>query len=340
MKKSLFSLLLTGSLVLTSAIPLDILAIKPKAQKLAEESAESDCNSQNAKKALRTRTKLDIIGVAITESIGLFLSANAARLWHNQKPFSAGINAAFATSFTIGAIVESYRTYLRYMKPEETESKMPKWLIEWLLKPKTYKPIKIAKPFPGPQLRLNGIPQLPGFYHMVSDTPVPHENGYCSIDALYNICLINEKIVGNRPSDQEFFEAQKAIVKDPAHRTGVKVIFASSGIHTLEISSIIKRLKLPITLLPHEEANTFHEYTDEITASFIEINKLAREWHNSTGPRVAHFLCCIPAHAFAISVIRLANGSQAMYLYDCLNEDADDIDHMCQHIDYIYDKFF
>lgn len=337
MKKSLFSLFLIGSMALTSVLPLELLAAKPKTQKHVQMSTDNDFK---AKKPFGKRFMIDLLGVATSSSLSILLSANTARLWFNKKPFSSGISASFATLFTIDVITGIYRTYQRHMKPEEIESKIPKWLVERLIKPKTHKPLRIAAPFPGTQLQLTDIPQLPGFYHMVSETPVPQKDGYCGIHALYNICIINERILGNRPSDKEFFAAQKAIVQDPSQLTGLRRIFNSSGLSVFDIEKIINRLKLPVTILRHEETNVFSEYTDEINKIFIKVNKLAHEWHNSTGPRVAHFVCCIPGHGFAISVIRKADGSQAMYLYDCNNEYAQDRAHMRQHIEYIYDRFF
>lgn len=339
MKKSLFSLFLTGSLALSAGLPLNVLAARQEANKTIKKAILTDVDffAQEAKKPFRKRLNSDVkIYTALDIAATILLYANAVRLGINKKPIYSAISAALATLSAADTIVGAYMLY--------TQPKIPKRLIE----PKPNKPIAIAKPFPGELLQLDGIPQRPGFYHMVSTAPVPEKDGYCAIHALYNIGLTNEKVLGKRPSDKEFFAAQKAVVKNPAHRTGLIRIFLRSGLNIFDISKIIKRLKLPITTLRAVDNNIICEdswgfySTDlgEIAEAFIKINKLAREWHNSTGPRVAHFLCYIPGHAFAISVIRMADGSQAMYLYDGLNEQADDIPLMRQHIEYIYDRFF
>lgn len=206
--------------------------------------------------------------------------------------------------------------------------------------------IHIADQFPGTLLmELNGIPQLPGFYHIWSGTPVRLELGenYCVIHALYNMVLIDERILGKQISDAEFFETHRVMVEN----LGLEYFLPGRGTSPFQAAKIAQRLKLSQFVALDACDNGIEEVSSfailnatRIDRAYAEVFKIAQEWHQTTGPRVAHFLCCIPGHGFGISVVRLADGSQAMYLYDCQNEMSIDRDLMSKHIEYIYNRFF
>lgn len=194
---------------------------------------------------------------------------------------------------------------------------------------------------------------------MESNTPIPQINGYCGIHALYNMGLMEKHILGKQPTIGEFFRAQLTLVPKiaakhtqlcfhPFDKSGhIGIIFNSTGLMASDAIKIGKRLKLLPIIALNAKDNAISEVASfallestKIARAYAQMSACAQEWHNSTGPRVAHFFCCIPEHAIAISVMRMADGSQAMCLYDSLNGEAIHIDHMRQHVEYIYHRFF
>lgn len=220
--------------------------------------------------------------------------------------------------------------------------------------------IGIANPLAGRQLQIPGIPRLRGFYHMESN--MPHFlgldqdgvflRGPCGIHSVYNMAQVEARIMGRQIPDEEFDEALQAAIPN------LREIHA--GTHALHVGEIAVRLNLaPVVALQFDRNGRIvtargadYEYVGGererraaeaaamIGAAEHDFRQAANEFHRAHGPRVAHFLCGIPGHWVAISVTRNAQGEQAMYLYDNLNEQAEELDHMRRHIENIYQRFF
>lgn len=215
--------------------------------------------------------------------------------------------------------------------------------------------VPIANPHPGRQLHVRGIPDnLPGFYHMHSNMPWhlqeddngEHLGGPCGIHAAWNMAQVEAHATGRHINAQEFERELRAVLPNLA--------VAHHGLTNDQVERIVDRLHLsPVTVLSFDDNDNIQllghqvEYDDPrdvdnlfVAAANRELDRIAGEFRRTQGVRVAHFLCGIPGHWIAISVVRNEQGAQAMYLYDNLNNRPHEVDHMRRHIENIYRRFF
>ncbi len=178
--------------------------------------------------------------------------------------------------------------------------------------------VPVAGPFNGNQLNILGL-NLPGFYHMTSHTPYHGVHNACGVNAAFNMALVEAQLFGRPMDNERFREAQRAIFPGMGGR----------GASNHEVQAMVNRMGLAqMTLLLQNRPNVGG------------INGRAYMFRNTQGPRVAHFLCQVPGHWIAISVVRNQFGELAMYLYDNMNGAARNRDAMRRHVENVYNAFF
>lgn len=183
-------------------------------------------------------------------------------------------------------------------------------------------PVRIANPLPGQQVHLNGIPNLPGFYHMLSQTPYHAVRDSCGVQSAYNMAQVEARTFGRQLDEQEFRRVQEATFPQLGHR----------GASNTQVARMTRELGLGrMGLLLDARRNR---------GGVATIEARAAEFHRANGPQVVHFLCEVPGHWIAISIVRNAAGEQAMYLYDNMNQQARSIPEMRQHVENVYNRFF
>lgn len=198
--------------------------------------------------------------------------------------------------------------------------------------------IRIANPMPGQQLHiLNDLGNLNGFYHMHSATPyarVPHS---CGVQSAYNMGLVQAHVFGRQMNDAAFDNAlddtiasnRVRIAGQPRNqgRVPLRNMIGRRGLSNTEVVGIAREAGLePVTVL--------------VNAQGGNIQHRAAEFHRAQGPHVVHFLCNVPHHWIAISVVRMADGSQAMYLFDNMNNAARSLPEMRAYVQAIHQRFF
>lgn len=195
--------------------------------------------------------------------------------------------------------------------------------------------VRIANPLPGQQLHLNGMPNnLPGFYHMRSATPYQGVRESCGINAAYNMALVEAQAAGRHVDNNAFNNAlDNTVINRRIHIAGqprnqgnhqvLRDMLGRRGFSNNEIAGLARNFGLaPMVVLVNPRAlgpNAFN---------------------GAQGPQVAHFLCNVPGHWIAISVVRHVDGTQAMYLYDNLNGAARSVPEMRAYVEAIYNRFF
>lgn len=205
--------------------------------------------------------------------------------------------------------------------------------------------VPLANPFPGRQLQARGLPRLPGFYHMHSAMPEllglnedgEDIKGPCGIHSAWNMAQVEARVMGRQITVEDFDRALQAVIPDLRAKDG--------GLYDHEVANIAAQLHLaPVTALGFDRNDNIfligQAAYDFVEAANQELNRIAQEFRRTYGARVAHFLCGIPGHWVAISVVRHADGAQAMYLYDNLNNRPHAVAHMRRHIENIYNRFF
>jgi len=206
--------------------------------------------------------------------------------------------------------------------------------------------VHIANPLPGRQLHVNGIPNLPGFYHMRSHTPYHGIPRSCGLHSTYNMAQVEARTLGRQMNDNAFDQIARAVfpglnmprggasndnVARMAHRLGLAPVVVLGFNENDEIQRVGREVHV-------RHANQFGEAL--VAAADEDANRAVQELRDAPGAHVAHFLCGVPGHWIAISVVKNADGAQAMYLHDNLNEQPVAIDHMRLHIENIYNRFF
>lgn len=202
--------------------------------------------------------------------------------------------------------------------------------------PQVQNNVRIANPLPGQQLNLNGLPNnLPGFYHMRSATPYQGVYQSCGINAAYNMALVEAQVAGQLVDNNAFNNALNNTALDrririagqPRNQGNHQVLrdmLGRRGFSNNEIAGLARNLGLaPMTVLVNARAHGPNN-----------------RFNGANGPQVQHFLCHVPGHWISISVVRHADGTQAMYLYDNLNGHARSIPEMRAHVEAIYNRFF
>jgi hypothetical protein len=202
--------------------------------------------------------------------------------------------------------------------------------------PQPHNNVRIANPLPGQQLHLNGLPNhLPGFYHMRSATPYQGVHQSCGINAAYNMALVEAQVAGRHVDNNAFNNALNNTALDrririagqPRNQGNHQVLrdmLGRRGFSNNEIAGLTRNLGLaPMTVLVNARAHGPNN-----------------RFNGANGPQVQHFLCNVPGHWISISVVRHADGTQAMYLYDNLNGHARSIPEMRAHVEAIYNRFF
>lgn len=214
--------------------------------------------------------------------------------------------------------------------------------------------VRIANPLPGRQLPVLGLQQLHGFYHMQSAMPEllglnedgDDIKGPCGIHAAWNMSQVEARVMGRQITVDDFDGALQAVIPDLRAKDG--------GLYDNEVVNIAARLHLaPVIALGFDRDDTIIRIGSQVqiynrgdldaalvAAANEDINRVVQEFRQTNGARVAHFLCGIPGHWVAISVVRHADGAQAMYLYDNLNNRPHAVAHMRRHIENIYNRFF
>lgn len=196
--------------------------------------------------------------------------------------------------------------------------------------------VRIANPLPGQQLHLNGLPNhLPGFYHMRSATPYQGVHNSCGINAAYNMALVEAQVFGQQVDNNAFNNALNNLPingrvringqpRNQGNRQVLRDVLGRRGYTNDEITRLVRNLGLaPMSVLVNARAHGPNN-----------------RFNGANGPQVQHFLCHVPGHWIAISVVRHADGTQAMYLYDNLNGHARSIPEMRAHVEAIYNRFF
>jgi len=203
-----------------------------------------------------------------------------------------------------------------------------------------YTPKLAAQPVAGARLELAFAPDLPGFYHMKNNSPYCYNPGSCGINALFTMARLEAEIFGRHFFEDEFRQAQTAVIPDFAGGTYYyqQVALATrlklAPTYVLDIINGTMQMRSPAPSLFYELFSSPVTFLDD------NINKVITQLRLSNGAFVAHFLCGVPRHVFAISITRNANGEQAMYLHDGLDDYAEDASDMHRYIKFLYSRFF
>ena len=203
-----------------------------------------------------------------------------------------------------------------------------------------YTPNIAANPVAGARLELAFAPDLPGFYHMENNSPYRYDAGSCGINALFTMARLEAEIFGRNFSEDEFRQAQKAMIPDFADGTRVeqRVPLATrlklAPLYEIWIDNGIIQIRSPGLSF------FWSFFSSPVTHLDENINKIVTQLRQSNGAFVAHFMCRVPEHVFAISITRNANNEQAMYLHDGLNTQAEDASDMHRYIKFLYSRFF
>jgi hypothetical protein len=214
--------------------------------------------------------------------------------------------------------------------------------------------VRIANPLRGRQLAVLGLQRLHGFYHMHSAMPEilglnedgEDIKGPCGIHSAWNMAQVEARVMGRQITVEDFDRALQAVIPDLREKDG--------GLYDNEVVNIAAQLHLaPVIALGFDANDNIIrvgrqvEYQNRggldaalIAAADEDINRVVQEFRQNYGARVAHFLCGIPGHWIAISVVCHADGTQAMYLYDNMNNQPHAVAHMRLHIENIYNRFF
>ncbi len=221
----------------------------------------------------------------------------------------------------------------------------------------------LATPIAGRQLRVMNLPNLNGFYHMESNMPHQFQfnedgeriDGPCGIYSAYNIARLDCMIRGQQLRNEDFDRALRDAIPD------LRMIDRQGGASDLDVSNILAGLGIaPLIILGFNQNGDIQRIGREVwiqalgnhqeqqmafdqalvDAAEQDTVQAVRLFRNAAGPACAHFLCAIPGHWIAISVVKNAQGEQAMYLYDNLNEQPHAINQMRRHIENIYHRFF
>lgn len=213
-------------------------------------------------------------------------------------------------------------------------------------------PKLIAKtPVAGACLSLAFAPDLPGFYHMESNTKYRYVT--CGLAAIFTMARLEAEILEQPFSEQKFQDIQEKVM--PQFKN-YKRIYGAVGTGFNEQASLVKQLNLSSTCHLRIDdiginmicsSSTFDPYSETDAQKYCtlkdldnNINNIAVQFKKSKGPFVAHFLCSMPSHVFAISVTRNKHDEIAMYLHDGLDESADNASYMRRYIEYLYNRFF
>jgi hypothetical protein len=174
---------------------------------------------------------------------------------------------------------------------------------------------------------IKGTQKLPGLYHLKSSAWVPEEYEWqCGLHMLYNMCEIERTF---SPDDEFIFECES-----------VPCVFEEDGSYPADLKKIARRIAVcPLHIL---EYNNDVDDIDILDESAIE----SRFWSrihvrlNKSGVQCEHFGCLVYAenskntkvtkvakdtkdskewHIFLITVVKMADGTCALYLLDNMN---------------------
>lgn len=183
---------------------------------------------------------------------------------------------------------------------------------------------------------VKGTKRLPGLYHLQSYAYIPEEYGWqCGLHMLYNMCEIERAFGFSNITDDEFiFECDR-----------VPRVFEEEGSFPTDLKKIARKVAVcPLHIVEHDD------YADRIDLRY-ESAAEERFWArihdrlNQPGVQCEHFGCLIHAHEchiFLISIIKMADGTKALYLLDNVNrgESRQAQYQMYRHAKYIHDHIF
>jgi len=183
---------------------------------------------------------------------------------------------------------------------------------------------------------IKGTKKLPGVYHLESRASVPEEYEWqCGLHMLYNMCKIERALGIYTISDDEFITECKRVPR----------VFEEAGSFPTDLKKIaVKTACYPLHIVQHDD------YADRIDILY-ESEAEARFWSriharlNKPGIQCEHFGCLIYAeecHIFLISIVKMADGTKALYLFDNVNNDEPRQAQyqMYRHAKYIQDHIF
>lgn len=183
---------------------------------------------------------------------------------------------------------------------------------------------------------IKGTKRLPGLYHLESNAWVPEEYGWqCGLHMLYNMCEI-ERALGIYDLSDDLFIAECERVPR---------VFEEAGSFPTDLKKIARKTsQCPLHIVQHDD------YADRIDLLY-ESEAEVRFWSriharlNKPGIQCEHFGCLIYAeecHIFLISIVKMADGTKALYLLDNVNHDEPRQAQyqMYRHAKYIHDHIF
>lgn len=197
-------------------------------------------------------------------------------------------------------------------------------------------------------LRLKGVAarkNIPGFYHHESQAFVPLEEDWkCGLHMLYNMCEI-ERIMGiSDITDDEFiFECER-----------VPDLFNERGSYAGDLKKAARYIACsPLYIIEHNDESQCIDIVYGSSNEKTFWKKITNELEKP-GAQCVHFGCLIydedvlddddlpECHIFLISVVKLEDGSRALYLLDNMNYEASRSarKQMRKHVDYIHNHVF
>ncbi len=209
----------------------------------------------------------------------------------------------------------------------------------------------------GTQLNLPGITgrlrNCSGIYHVFSNAQILQQRGWtCGFHVLHNMCLIERILFGKNIAQNTFDNACLSVVSNPANKNGSSNLDTHNIAQGLDLKTVYQ-LDLETGSVMPTPTGRFIIYPGDSESSALQRakQKLASfMWDDckrilqANGIQCIHFVCSIISknipHAVLLSVIKLQDGSKALYIFDNMNdqEDRNAQEQICRLAQHIYDK--
>ena len=183
---------------------------------------------------------------------------------------------------------------------------------------------------------VTGTKRLPGLYHLESYARVPEQYGWqCGLHMLYNMCEVERFLGISDITDDEFIYECERIPR----------VFEEAGSYPVDLKQIARKTSCcPLYIVEHDD------HADRIDILY-ESETESRFWAKiraqleQPGIRCVHFGCLIYAqecHIFLISIVKMLDGTKALYLLDNVNRDepSEAQYQMFRHAEYIHKHVF